>query len=193
MRTWTTEDRAYYEQHLRQAIAALNEASWAIWTIVRTDRLWEGTATPGHNEDEPEALRDVLAEIEGMEGGFQWIGQGRHEWVMDILILLLHGGVPCSACGECTVPASGEIELYTLRDDLEATISAGSKALCIGCAEERLGRRLEPADFVDLDAQRRWAAEHEGSARLLDRLSVGANGQLDMDGALAHSTASASL
>jgi hypothetical protein len=119
MRTWTTEDRAYYEQHLRQAIAALNEASRAIWTILGTERLWEGTATPGHNEDEPAALRDVLAEIEGIDGGFYWIGHGRHEWAMDSLILLLEGGCPCSACGECTLPASGQIELYTLRDGLK--------------------------------------------------------------------------
>jgi hypothetical protein len=30
MRTWTTEDRAYYEQHLREAMAALDAASDAI-------------------------------------------------------------------------------------------------------------------------------------------------------------------
>ena len=65
MRTWTTEDRGYYEAHLREAIPALDAAADAIEAIVGTERLWEGTATPGHNEDERDALLSVLAEHRG--------------------------------------------------------------------------------------------------------------------------------
>jgi hypothetical protein len=104
----------------------------------------------------------------------------------------------CFDCGVETIPAAGEQEYYSVWDEIWAAAWLPSSAaqqlilfdvgepavvahpgatprgtfLCIGCLEQRIGRRLTRADFSDapinaLDAEV-WSFR---TARLHDRLS----------------------
>jgi hypothetical protein len=80
-------------------------------------------------------------------------------------------------CGGCGVDTDALGEYYMVKDELWEQAWPGSTGssdlLCIGCLEERLGRKLTPADFADcgLNHKQRIFAR---SARLRDRLSAGA-------------------
>src|SRR5262249_17820365 len=83
--------------------------------------------------------------------------------IEDILVML---------CGGCGVDAGAIDEYYMVKDDLWKR--AGKRRyLCIGCLEERIGRKLTPDDFTDcpLNHEQRIFAR---SGRLRDRLSAGA-------------------
>ena len=77
-------------------------------------------------------------------------------------------------CLDCRVDTIEADEYYRVRDDVwrgAAPEDAPTIAifLCIGCLEARIGRRLVPADFVDVPVNRPPGLF---SARLLDRLDV---------------------
>jgi hypothetical protein len=80
-----------------------------------------------------------------------------------------YGNFDCRGCGADTVAIR---EYYMLEDAvwLEAN---GSDAgmLCIGCVEERLGRRLTVADFTVAPVN--WEPDRWRSRRLQDRLYLG--------------------
>jgi hypothetical protein len=75
---------------------------------------------------------------------------------------------PCHDCGTSTLPDDGPSEFYIVHHEVWAAAGVGRGYLCIGCLEERLGRRLNRDDFPDYpvnDPLRGW-----NSDRLLDRL-----------------------
>ncbi|KAA0076060.1 hypothetical protein CIW50_07295 [Tardiphaga sp. P9-11] len=50
-------------------------------------------------------------------------------------------------------------EYYMVHDDLWLSANpTGDGKLCVGCFEVRIGRRLEPKDFIDAPVNRRFAA-----------------------------------
>lgn len=76
-------------------------------------------------------------------------------------------------CGKCGFDTStlGLCEYYFVRDKLWRKHSDGHYALCVGCFEENLGRRLRHGDF-------KWEAPANTvgiprSDRLLDRMTKG--------------------
>ena len=60
---------------------------------------------------------------------------------------------PCTDCGVDTAPpigkppSLGRWEYYMVRDDIWEAFGVGNGFLCVGCLEERLGRKLTPQDF----------------------------------------------
>jgi hypothetical protein len=67
---------------------------------------------------------------------------------------------PCCAgdvhrvdCVDCSVDTINAGEYYAVRDDVWPLDPRGGM-LCIGCLEERIGRRLTPADFTDAPINR---------------------------------------
>lgn len=94
---------------------------------------------------------------------------------------LVRWGAPttCDDCGGDVTPyddygrpVEGGWEWYMVRSEVwEAAANQGGppRILCIGCLEDRIGRRLMPSDFADLPInQPGWAA----SERLIDRLGA---------------------
>ena len=82
---------------------------------------------------------------------------------------------PCFGCGVETIPATGEQEYYSVRDEIWAATELPftfGYYLCIGCLEQRIGRRLTRADFSDAPINAPdddvWSLR---TARLRDRLS----------------------
>jgi hypothetical protein len=74
----------------------------------------------------------------------------------------------CVDCGDDTY-ASGEYYMvhdWVLRE--EAGMAPLGGMLCIGCLEERIGRRLRPADFTDVPINLVISPAFS-SARLVDR------------------------
>jgi len=64
-------------------------------------------------------------------------------------------------------------DAYMVTDRVWATSGGGKGVLCIGCLEERIGRRLVPEDFpedVPLNGVFFWDKTFKRSARLLDRM-----------------------
>lgn len=53
-------------------------------------------------------------------------------------------------CIDCDVDTLAIREYYALRDEVWPLPADEAAMLCIACAERRLGRRLEPADFTDV-------------------------------------------
>jgi hypothetical protein len=51
-------------------------------------------------------------------------------------------------CVECGVHTINAREYYMVRDDVWPLEPRGGM-LCVGCLEERIGRRLVPTDFTD--------------------------------------------
>lgn len=73
----------------------------------------------------------------------------------------------CLSCRENT-----RDEYYMVRNDLWNLVVPGKKGmLCIGCLEDRIGRRLVPNDFTDLPVNR--LDFNYKSDRLRDRLGYG--------------------
>ena len=54
---------------------------------------------------------------------------------------------PCADCGVETSHREALKEYYVVTDEIWNTVGAGEGYLCIGCLEERLGRKLVPEDF----------------------------------------------
>lgn len=94
---------------------------------------------------------------------------------------LVRWGAPttCDDCADDVTPyddygrpVDGGWEWYMVRSEIweSASREGGPPSiLCIGCLEDRIGRRLTPDDFADLGInQPGWAT----SERLIDRLGV---------------------
>lgn len=80
-----------------------------------------------------------------------------------ILSYYTHVSLDCHDCDLGTYR-----EYYLLHDELwDGITQDGARILCIGCAERRLGRRLEPEDFA-MDAGANDPMPHD-SRRLSDR------------------------
>lgn len=72
----------------------------------------------------------------------------------------------CKDCG-IDVEAAGEYCMLFMPVWMEA--SAGADMLCIGCIENRLGRRLTRADF---DMHYQQNSKPGKSARMMDRMAT---------------------
>ena len=74
-------------------------------------------------------------------------------------------------CVDCGVDTSAIDEWYVVRDELwVAANSSRDGVLCVGCLEERLGRRLSRSDFTSCEVN-----ENPGwrrSSRLTNRLAT---------------------
>lgn len=89
------------------------------------------------------------------------------------LRILRHGAVwrPDSPCCDCQSTTAGT-EYYMVRDTIWANAGmCRCGVLCIGCLEQRLGRRLAPSDFTDCPAND-LARPGRRSSRLIDRLTT---------------------
>ena len=88
---------------------------------------------------------------------------------------------PCHDCGVNTVPLEGDREYYEVHDQLWKKVARAPGRgqsdngpegffLCVGCLEERIGRRLAPEDFKPFPANipSPWYSD-----RLNERLSGG--------------------
>lgn len=76
---------------------------------------------------------------------------------------------PCHDCASATAPLDGHDEWYTVHDALWYEAGAQPDSiLCIGCLENRLGRRLRHTDFVPAALNNPGYGHH--SARLQHRL-----------------------
>ncbi|MEU7144370.1 hypothetical protein ABZ942_33340 [Nocardia sp. NPDC046473] len=76
---------------------------------------------------------------------------------------------PCHDCGLPTAPLDGPDEWYTVHDAVWGCAAASvDSILCIGCLENRLGRRLLPTDFVAAVLNEPGYGQH--SSRLRSRL-----------------------
>lgn len=117
---------------------------------------------------------DVLRSIVGL-----WEANNNTE---DLTYESLVDAAKPKACDDCAIdvtpydedgrPTEGAWEWYMVHDAVwEAASRDGQPAriLCIGCLEQRLGRRLEPNDFANLGINEPGGLE---SDRLLDRLGV---------------------
>jgi hypothetical protein len=91
-----------------------------------------------------------------------------------------HEPFPCVDCGVDTTPPSGPSEYYMVKSRIwdRTGLAFDGGALCIGCLETRLGRRLRPQDFNRTTFK--WMAEH--SARLRSRLESDAATQTAASG-----------
>jgi len=74
-------------------------------------------------------------------------------------------------CLDCNVSTHEINEYYILKNQLWANVHPDNKGmLCIGCVEDRLGRKLNKDDFLECPLN----SEHnmfKKSDRLLDRLN----------------------
>jgi hypothetical protein len=77
------------------------------------------------------------------------------------------GRSECRWCGVDT----GEIhEWYMVSDEIWDRYGPANRCLCIGCLEDRLGRRLQPEDFKDVPVNS--DTDRHRSDRLLNRLGL---------------------
>jgi hypothetical protein len=62
-----------------------------------------------------------------------------------------HVPASCADCGvdTCPVDMGSRAESFTVHDEVWAAAGMGRGHLCVGCLEDRLGRQLTPADFID--------------------------------------------
>lgn len=72
----------------------------------------------------------------------------------------------CRDCGTETIDCDAP-EYYMVQHDLWISAGVGDGLLCIGCLEDRLGRRLESCDFTDAPIN---VLPVPRSARLQERL-----------------------
>jgi hypothetical protein len=72
-------------------------------------------------------------------------------------------------CHDCGVNTSEIYEDFNVQHDLWALggLSSNGGKLCVGCLERRIGRRLEPDDFIECLAKYLWSR----SRRLHDRMT----------------------
>ena len=71
-------------------------------------------------------------------------------------------------CQDCGLKSSETCEFYFLRNEIWFSIALGDEDLCIGCAENRLGRTLTKGDFTPCYINSlTWGIK---SSRLLNRL-----------------------
>lgn len=70
----------------------------------------------------------------------------------------------CAGCGQCTLSMR---EHFRTTKDLWEDVG-GPRALCVGCVEKRIGRKLLPKDFPAADARNSCA--RRGSIRVSPRL-----------------------
>lgn len=91
----------------------------------------------------------------------------------EVSAYILSGRYDCTGCGINTSRAD---EYYMIQHDLWASTSAGRGMLCVGCLEEKIGRRLEPADFIDCDLNfgpyMRDGSPRRKSRRLAERMGL---------------------
>jgi hypothetical protein len=72
----------------------------------------------------------------------------------------------CRFCGVGTIEIQ---EVYMVNDEIWVPFLDKEDFCCVGCLEEKLGRRLTPSDFRDVPLNE-WTDSM--SARLLDRMGV---------------------
>ena len=82
-------------------------------------------------------------------------------------VLKRYARFECEACGQ-----SCRDEYYMLRTELWRKVCRSNDILCIGCVEDRLGRKLVPTDF-NLKQTFAGAQQFPPSRRLKQRLDVG--------------------
>jgi hypothetical protein len=70
-------------------------------------------------------------------------------------------------CLDCAVDTVALGEYYMVRDEVWEQAAGDDGMLCIGCLEKRLGRRLEPRDFLDIPMNREAFASPRLRARVL--------------------------
>lgn len=77
-----------------------------------------------------------------------------------------------ATCEDCRVDVKAIGEIYMLLDEIwKATgIHNLGGFLCIGCVENRLGRRLEPQDFSTCVLNAGWPPGLTNSKRLKERM-----------------------
>jgi hypothetical protein len=80
---------------------------------------------------------------------------------------------PRSVCLDCWIDTREAGEYYVVRNEVWPLPVDGGM-LCIGCLEERIGRRLRRADFTDapLNWHPQWTREYGQSDRLRQRLTA---------------------
>ena len=74
-------------------------------------------------------------------------------------------------CDGCDVDTFDIAEYFMVRNELWEQ-AGNADMLCVGCTEDRLGRQLTRADFIDAPVN--WSADWERSERLESRLLNGA-------------------
>lgn len=74
------------------------------------------------------------------------------------------GSARCDDCGFDTLDPEGS-EWYAVADAVWQPVAADATFLCVGCLEERLGRRLTPTDFSPFGIE----SPSPESRRLADR------------------------
>ena len=82
-------------------------------------------------------------------------------------VLKRYARFECEACGRFC-----RDEYYMLRTELWRKVCRSNDILCIGCVEDRLGRKLVPTDF-HLEETFASAMQFPPSRRLKQRLDVG--------------------
>ncbi|MFD5425237.1 hypothetical protein [Streptomyces sp. NPDC127084] len=127
-----------------------------------------------HRRVELAALGTVLGEwitAEELHGALHHGGADSHMCVLLTMFKDMWLGMTdqweydCSDCGTDSTD-----ERYMVRDDVWAAAGMCPFGfLCIGCIEQRLGRRLAAADFLDLPLN--LAPEYRRSERLSARLA----------------------
>jgi hypothetical protein len=88
--------------------------------------------------------------------------------LVDLCAVAIHylGALDCASCG---VNTSEIGEYYMVTDAIWDAHGPADGCLCIGCLENRMGRRLRPDDFITAPAN---SAHERQSERLRDRLGV---------------------
>lgn len=74
-------------------------------------------------------------------------------------------GYECADCGLDTWEAK---EYYMVHDWLWLLHGSDLDMLCVGCLETRMGRRLEPSDFMEAPVN--WTGIGQHSERLAERI-----------------------
>jgi hypothetical protein len=157
---------------------------WSIWAKQRQDAGWIEICHCDANEQElAQALyHKGYAEVGLVNNWQKFVRGGRIDFVAamkEIFGLKFHYLKPDPinnvaadfTCLDCGVDTSGDgiAEYYIVTDELwRSAHPAGAGMLCVGCLERRIGRRLEPHDFVDcpVNTDPAWCK----STRLLERL-----------------------
>lgn len=88
----------------------------------------------------------------------------------------------CMDCVDCGMPA--RLEYFVVRNEVWAAtgISTPGECLCIGCVEQRIGRRLVPDDFPECLVNDPSCPWFQTSPRHLARLRRGRRGHRPMPG-----------
>jgi hypothetical protein len=98
---------------------------------------------------------------------FPWHG-GRCDCEVSLNEVMIHqrphDPMPCSDCGV------DYDEFYMVHKHIWSAVGVGDGWLCIGCLEQRLGRKLNCADFTDAPCN--TEEDYDRSLRLQDRLAV---------------------